>query len=58
MANMYQRLRELALIAENGTNSQEDIRILQAEFDDTVVSIESLITPHTRDTTFLTPRGG
>ena len=44
MANMYQRLRELALIAENGTNSQEDIRILQAEFDDTVVSIESLIT--------------
>ena len=25
MANMYQRLRDLALSAENGTNSQEDI---------------------------------
>ena len=36
MANMYQRLRELALMAENGTNSQQDIRILQAEFDDVV----------------------
>ena len=44
MANMYQRLRELALMAENGTNSQQDIRILQAEFDNVVVSIESLIT--------------
>ena len=44
MANMYQRLRELALMAENGTNSQQDIRILQAEFDDVVFSIESVIT--------------
>jgi len=41
---MYQRLRELALIAENGTNSQQDIRILQAEFDAVVGSIESVIT--------------
>ena len=47
MANMYQRLRELALMAENGTNSQQDIRILQAEFDDVVLSIESVITPAT-----------
>ena len=28
MGEMYQRLRELALMAENGTNSQQDIRIL------------------------------
>ena len=44
MGNMYQRLRELALLAENGTNSQQDIRILQTEFDNVVVSIESVIT--------------
>ena len=44
MGEMYQRLRELALIAENGTNSQQDIRILQAEFDAVVGSIESVIT--------------
>ncbi len=44
MEEMYQRLRELALMAENGTNSQQDIRILQNEFDDVVVSIESVIT--------------
>ena len=44
MGEMYQRLRELALMAENGTNSQQDIRILQNEFDDVVVSIESVIT--------------
>ena len=44
MASMYQRLRELALVAENGTNSQQDIRILQAEFDDVVLCIESVIT--------------
>lgn len=44
MSNMYQRLRELALLAENGTNSHQDIRILQTEFDDVVVSIESIIT--------------
>ena len=44
IANMYQRLRELALMAENGTNSQQDIRILQAEFDNVVFSIESVIT--------------
>lgn len=44
MGEMYQRLRELALVAENGTNSQQDIRILQAEFDAVVGSIESVIT--------------
>lgn len=44
MGEMYQRLRELALMAENGTHSQQDIRILQNEFDDVVVSIESVIT--------------
>ena len=44
MGEMYQRLRELALLAENGTNSQGDIRILQDEFDDVVSSIESVIT--------------
>lgn len=31
-------------MAENGTNSQRDIRILQNEFDDVVASIESVIT--------------
>ena len=44
MGEMYQRLRELALMAENGTNSQQDIRILQTEFDAVVGSIESVIT--------------
>lgn len=44
MGEMYQRLRELALMAENGSNSQQDIRILQAEFDAVVGSIESVIT--------------
>ena len=44
VGEMYQRLRELALIAENGTNSQQDIRILQTEFDAVVGSIESVIT--------------
>ncbi len=44
MGEMYQRLRELALMAENGTHSHQDIRILQNEFDDVVVSIESVIT--------------
>ncbi|MDB2364871.1 flagellin [Luminiphilus sp.] len=59
MGEMYQRLRELALIAENGTNSQQDIRILQAEFDAVVGSIESVITHTTHQgyNVFFNPSG-
>lgn len=44
MGNMYQRLRELALQASTGTNSEADVRMLQTEFDQIVLGIESIIT--------------
>ena len=37
------RFRELVLMAENGINPQQDIRILQAEFDVVLFYIESVI---------------
>ena len=37
------RFRELVLMAENGINTQQDIRILQAEFDVVLFYIESVI---------------
>jgi flagellin len=44
VGNMYQRLRELALQASTGTNSEADVRMLQKEFDQIVLGIESIIT--------------
>lgn len=44
MSNMYQRLRELALQASTGTNSPADLPLLQREFDEIVLGIESIIT--------------
>jgi flagellin len=44
VGNMYQRLRELALQAPTGTNSDADLRMLQNEFDQIVLGIESIIT--------------
>ena len=44
VGNMYQRLRELALQASTGTNSEADVRMLQKQFDQIVLGIESIIT--------------
>ena len=44
MGNMYQRLRELALQASTGTTSPADLQLIQREFDEIVLGIESIIT--------------
>jgi flagellin len=46
--NMLQRMRELAIQAANGTNSDDDVGFLQAEVDQLVEEIERVAT----DTTF------
>jgi flagellin len=44
IGNMYQRLRELTLQASTGTTSPADLQLMQREFDEIVLGIESIIT--------------
>ncbi len=43
VGNMYQRLRELALQASTGTNSEADVRMLQKQFDQIVLGIVMML---------------
>jgi flagellin len=44
MGNMYQRLREITLQASTGTTSSVELQLIQREFDEIVLGIESIIT--------------